>query len=246
MARLEAINIVDDVLRQLDDVGVSSSSIDEAYERLERWKRRAVAALRLISPTEARALERKRNAYAITDSFEPFEKEVSILRTFLGGFREEIILNGDRPMMREERDTAQLCVAGHWTNSRVRDMPDLNKAFCDLCGSKTISTCPKCSGPIPGGFPGIVSLGKGGTDAAPKFCVHCGSAYPWTQLALQTALDISDEAAGLSSQQREEAQIEYSGSCPRVAKNPTGDNPLQETDRIRRQCHRGCCEKNIG
>jgi hypothetical protein len=185
----------------LDELAASSSSIDEAYERLKRWKKRAIADLQPISPTEARDLERKRNAYAITDSFEPFEKEITILRAFLEGVREEIISNGVTNMPSRERDIAQICVAGHRTNSRVRDIPDLNKAFCDLCGSKTITACPKCSGQIPGGFPGITSAGS---DPAPKFCVHCGCPYPWTQLALQTALELSDEAADLSSEQREQ------------------------------------------
>jgi hypothetical protein len=200
----EALTIIDSILRQLDEVVESSRSIDEAYERLERWKRRAVAELRLVSPAESRALEEKRNAFAITDSFEPFEKEVAILRAFLNGYRDEITSSEVKPTSyNDERDIAQLCIAGHWANSRVRDMPEFNKAFCDECGSKTIAACPKCKGPIPGGVPGITSFSDK-PDPAPKFCVHCGSPYPWTQLALQTALDISDEVTGLSFQQREE------------------------------------------
>jgi hypothetical protein len=204
VAPLEALIIIDNILRQMEEVVESSRSVDEAYERLGRWKRRAVAELRLISPTESRALEQKRHAYAITDSFEPFEKEVAILRAFLNGYRDEITLSEVKPMSyNDERDIAQLCIAGHWANSRVRDMPEFNKAFCDECGSKTITACPKCNGSIPGGFPGITSF-TDTPDPAPRFCVHCGSPYPWTQLALQTALDISDEVTGLSSQQREE------------------------------------------
>lgn len=204
MAAQEALIIIDNILRQLDEVVESSRTIDEAYERLERWKRRAVAELRLVSPAESRALEKKRNAYAITDSFEPFEKEVEILRAFLNGCRDEIALSEIEPMSyKDERDIAQLCIAGHWANNRVRDMPEFNKAFCDACGSKTITACSKCNGPIPGGFPGSISLSEK-DDPVPRFCVHCGSPYPWTQLALQTALDISNEVTGLSSQQREE------------------------------------------
>src|SRR5260370_18244396 len=191
----QCIATVDDLLRELTEL-VHCSSLTSAYERLHRWKRRALRELHQMCPEEAAVFESKSRAFAISDSDEIFQTEVESLSAFLGGFREEIRSLESKPMPsdRRARDVAQICLAGHVANSRFRDLPELNKAFCELCGSKTVSECQVCHPSLPGGFPGVISLGN---DPPPKFCVHCGSSYPWTSTALQAALDYADEADNL-------------------------------------------------
>lgn len=198
----ECIDAVDDLLLELKELG-HSSSLTTAYERLHRWKRRALRELRQMCPEEAAIFESKSRAFAITDSDEIFQTEVESLSAFLDGFRDEIRSFESEPMPsdRRARDVAQICLAGHVANSRFRDLPELNKAFCELCGSKTISECDQCHRAIPGGFPAIVSTGD---MLTPKFCVHCGSPYPWTSTAIEAALESADEADNLSDEQREQ------------------------------------------
>ncbi|MDO8431028.1 MAG: DUF2321 domain-containing protein [Candidatus Binatus sp.] len=180
-----------------------SDSLTAAYERLDRWKRRALTELRRVSTEEAQAFEFKKRAFAITDSESIFQTEIEMLSEFLRGFRAEIDSVEDNSMQsaRGTRDIAQICIAGHVANTRFRDMPEFNKAFCERCGSNTITECLKCGRAIPGGFPEVLRLSE---DPPPKFCVHCGSPYPWTSLALELAFQLSDDSDKLSIEQRDE------------------------------------------
>jgi len=78
------------------------------------------------------------------------------------------------------RDTMQVCLNGHVINAGFQKYPQYNKEFCDKCGAKTITNCPKCNAPIPGdmqdtGVAVIGGLGK----TAPDYCQNCGEHYPW-------------------------------------------------------------------
>jgi REase_DpnII-MboI/Uncharacterized protein conserved in bacteria (DUF2321) len=78
------------------------------------------------------------------------------------------------------RDVMQVCLDGHVINDSYHKYPDCNKDFCDKCGAKTITSCPKCSHPIPGDMQdtGVVMLG-GFRENAPDFCQYCGEKFPW-------------------------------------------------------------------
>ena len=53
------------------------------------------------------------------------------------------------------QDTMQVCPNGHVINASFRKRPYLNKDFCDKCGEKTITNCPKCDKPIPANSQGL-------------------------------------------------------------------------------------------
>lgn len=77
------------------------------------------------------------------------------------------------------QDTMQVCPNGHVINDGFRKYPHRNKDFCDRCGEKTITNCPKCDKPIPGDLQdtGVVAIGF--PTSAPDFCEHCGKEFPW-------------------------------------------------------------------
>ena len=77
------------------------------------------------------------------------------------------------------RDTMQVCLNGHVINDGFSKYPEYNKDFCDSCGEKTITNCPKCDGPIPGELQDTGIVG-GFSSSAPDFCEHCGEEFPWT------------------------------------------------------------------
>ena len=77
------------------------------------------------------------------------------------------------------KDKMQVCLNGHVINDRMNKYPKDNKNFCDKCGVKTITECPKCNTPIPGVwhepyFEMSITL------PAPDFCDNCGIALPWS------------------------------------------------------------------
>jgi hypothetical protein len=196
----QCVAAVNELLRELSELE-HSPSLTAAYERLDRWKRKTLRELSQMCPDEAAVFESKMRAFAITDTEHIFRTEVESLSQFLTGFRDEIKSKPAPPSDPRARDVAQICLSGHVANSRFRDQPEFNKAFCELCGSMTVFGCQKCHHAIPGSFPGTVTLND---YPAPRFCVHCGSPYPWTATALQAALEYADEADNLTAAQREE------------------------------------------
>ena len=76
-------------------------------------------------------------------------------------------------------DTMQVCLNGHVINDSFGKYPYRNKDFCDNCGQKTITNCPKCDNPIPGDihYPNVIALTF--MKTAPDFCKSCGEPFPW-------------------------------------------------------------------
>jgi len=99
-------------------------------------------------------------------------------------------------------DTAQICINGHVINSHTETEPEHNKNYCDDCGAKTITSCPKCEAKILGEFhsPRYFSIPM---SEAPRFCRNCGSPYPWTVSKLKAAHDLANEIKGISKKERE-------------------------------------------
>lgn len=77
------------------------------------------------------------------------------------------------------RDVMQVCLNGHVINDSYHKHPEYNKEYCNICGAKTIVTCPNCINPIPGDMQdtGVAVLGY--RTSAPDFCQHCGEKFPW-------------------------------------------------------------------
>lgn len=87
---------------------------------------------------------------------------------------------GFRKPVRDEdwTDTMQVCLEGHVVNDSSRMMPAYSKNFCDDCGAKTITQCPKCGKDIPGRrhLRGVFSTSS---MEAPRHCQSCGNQFPW-------------------------------------------------------------------
>lgn len=94
-------------------------------------------------------------------------------------------------------DVAQICLNGHLINSRVKYSPVHSKEFCDRCGVKTISNCPKCKIEIQGDYrvEGVASLPS---KKVPKFCHTCGHPFPWMEAKIQAAHDLAQELENVS------------------------------------------------
>src|SRR5271165_4660960 len=86
-------------------------------------------------------------------------------------------------------DIMQVCLNGHRITSRAHSEQNARKDFCDICGAKTILTCPGCEKPILGYYHrGIIPpLDE---PPVPKYCTHCGAAFPWQQSAIDNLTGI--------------------------------------------------------
>lgn len=99
--------------------------------------------------------------------------------------------------------TAQVCLNGHMINDRADSTPSFNQNFCSKCGAQTITTCPSCNFPIHGDYTcdGVICFSETPVEA---YCYNCGSPYPWTKTALETAEAIIHEDELLSEEQMQQ------------------------------------------
>ncbi len=93
-------------------------------------------------------------------------------------------------------DTAQICLSGHITNDTMLAMPEVSEDYCKRCGEKTITSCPKCDEQIRGALLDELG-GLSPLRHPPRYCHHCGKAFPWTETAIQAAIELSVEDANL-------------------------------------------------
>lgn len=82
---------------------------------------------------------------------------------------------------------AQICENGHVVNAWIDNYPGLEQAFCSICGSKTLRTCPKCGQPIRG----IDRYAMSPDYSRPAYCPDCGSALPWTVSAIEAVKELA-------------------------------------------------------
>ena len=99
-------------------------------------------------------------------------------------------------MSQAEFDIAQICPNGHVANANFQRYPEHNQAHCDKCGEATMVLCPQCERPIRGfcHIPRVVSF----RYDRPAHCHECGAAFPWTERAIQAAIELTVEAGNLS------------------------------------------------
>jgi hypothetical protein len=107
-------------------------------------------------------------------------------------------------------DVAQVCPNGHIANAATRQFPQFNKSFCERCGEKTLTQCPKCNSPIRGDY----SEGLG-HYSLPFFCNACGAAFPWVELKTRAAIEMFIDETGATGEQA----AEFERSVNDVAKN---------------------------
>ena len=66
------------------------------------------------------------------------------------------------------------------------------QAFCTKCGARNITACEGCQTPINHRFPSDVH----------SYCAGCGKPFPWTETALTTAREYTDELEELSAEDK--------------------------------------------
>lgn len=115
-------------------------------------------------------------------------------------------------------DIALICENGHIVNDSVKTYPEDNSEFCQECGAKNISNCPSC---------GKLIDGKRHTEDCiafdsielPKYCKHCGQAYPWTKAkieAVEEIVDLMDELNEDEKQQLKETTAMIATDNPKT------------------------------
>ena len=91
-------------------------------------------------------------------------------------------------------DIAQVCRNGHIAVGSITQFPSLGRAFCEDCGEPTLSECPNCRWPIRG-------IGRNqwkiGPYVLPKYCVCCGSAFPWASASAANTIRQSPEQSDI-------------------------------------------------
>lgn len=96
---------------------------------------------------------------------------------------------------------SQVCTNGHVISSTLESVKEAKGKFCSECGAPTITNCqnPNCKRPIEGDYynPDVTVIG---TFPPPNFCNGCGSAYPWTESAINAAKEYTNELYCLDSE----------------------------------------------
>ena len=77
-------------------------------------------------------------------------------------------------------------------------MPEHRQDFCDKCGAKTTMVCLACGEAIRGGIAESLVMTS---RVAPKYCIHCGAAFPWTEQRLKAARGLAKELLDEKDQQ---------------------------------------------
>jgi hypothetical protein len=106
-------------------------------------------------------------------------------------------------------DVAQICENGHVVNDRTQRNPQSNQKYCDDCGKRTITQCPKCSEPIRGhAYYEHGSLAN--TIPSPNCCIECGNPYPWFETKLLAARELVDMFEELDDADKELLKTSFS------------------------------------
>jgi hypothetical protein len=66
------------------------------------------------------------------------------------------------------------------------------QAFCKQCGAKNIVACESCQTPIDHRYAGEIH----------NYCAGCGKPFPWTETALATVSEYTDELDELSNEDK--------------------------------------------
>ena len=117
-------------------------------------------------------------------------------------------------------DVAQVCPNGHVANSSHTRNPEFSTKFCEKCGEATITQCPNesCKIHIRGRY---FAPNEWPTDeyAPPAYCLGCGKAFPWTERAIQAAIELLTETGELNEEEQEQFNVsirEIGSDTPRA------------------------------
>lgn len=126
--------------------------------------------------------------------------------------------------MEHSYDDMQACLNGHVITSSFNGSPERRQEYCSGCGARTIHQCPECENRIRGAY---LFFGEPGysPDHAPGYCMHCGSAFPWTRQKIEALVELAAEEESLSNEDREILR----DNAPLIAT----DNPKSELAALR-------------
>lgn len=96
---------------------------------------------------------------------------------------------------------AAVCKNGHCIN-HLLDRTFTNEKFCDECGAEVLVVCPSCKVGIRG-LHYSYSVADSTRYIVPAYCYSCGSAFPWTESAIQCAAAIIEEEECFSSDEKQ-------------------------------------------
>ena len=99
--------------------------------------------------------------------------------------------------------TQLVCMNGHQIDVFSKSNDDPNPpSYCELCGEKSICTCQHCHTPIDGKrqYPNVADLTR---VAVPSYCRACGNPYPWTEIILESAVEMVGLDTELSESERQ-------------------------------------------
>ena len=99
-------------------------------------------------------------------------------------------------------DSAVICKNGHVITSMAKSYPDDAVKFCQRCGAENISQCLNCNEGIRG-YEHIDGVLGGPEYSRPRFCIHCANAYPWTEAAIEAAMELAQELEGLDQNEKD-------------------------------------------
>ena len=90
-------------------------------------------------------------------------------------------------MIQSGYDVMEVCLNEHQVSDMAASFPELRKPYCSACGEKTILACLECDVSIPGLYhvPGVLTTAQ---TPVPNNCSSCGTAYPWRQAAIASAM----------------------------------------------------------
>jgi hypothetical protein len=90
------------------------------------------------------------------------------------------------------------------------DAPHLAN-FCASCGAKNLSACEHCK---------TLMRPLNRLGGRPSYCVECAKPFPWTEIALATAKEYTDELEGLSSEDKNTLKQSFDDLTTDTARTP--------------------------
>lgn len=99
-------------------------------------------------------------------------------------------------------DTSQICLNGHIVTETAEQNPNSKRDFCESCGKKTTTQCPKCKSKIEG-YHHMSGVAYMSSFVAPRYCTSCGKPYPWTETKIQALKELADKFNEISTEERE-------------------------------------------
>ena len=98
---------------------------------------------------------------------------------------------------------ALICTNGHIITTNASHS-SFSTPYCAKCGAPTISSCPNCHHQIDGDYhvDGVINLAGCYDMQLPAYCPYCGNPFPWTETAINSAINLINAAESLSNEEK--------------------------------------------